>query len=124
MKKLILISALLFSFNGWAEITKLECNAFESIDFTNIVSEHKSEHFEILSIDTDTKEITLNPNDGFERVYEFTEKGKKIYWTDFYPSESILDRYSGEWTRTIIDVDDGSIFLKTRYMCKTIQPLF
>ena len=119
--RIILISALLFSFNGWTEILKLECNAFESMDFTNTVRELKSENFEILSIDTDKKEITLNPNDGFERVYEFTEKGKKIYWTDFYPSESILDRYSGEWTRTIVDVD-GSIFYKTRYICK--RPLF
>ena len=97
MKKLILISALLFSFNGWAEEQGLECVRHKGIatnfTFYNAYIINESEEY-ILIYPTyaDTNIIKYPPEKDFKK-HPIRLSPLWIFWTTIIDREEVSYRF-------------------------------
>ena len=126
MKKIILMSALLFSFNGWAEMLALECKQYFAMGTKkNIPSRLKNVP---LRLETEPRFITINLDE-------------KIWYVGNLEIELVSDP-SGTFYSATFDMNDDKLFMQntlnrltgevtletpvtySKYACKATKPLW
>jgi len=145
MKKLILISALLFSFNGWAEVIYLKCERYH-LSYWNH-DENPFSLFSSLEIDTSTMTLVWE-NKGMTLVWEnkgpynyselrnivsFNSQSNPFPEKDtYYQNYAELDKLTGNLiTESYVhdkitgkETMGGIPEIKQYFICRKLEPLF
>ena len=129
MKKLILTSVLLFSFNAWAEILALECKQILALGTpSNIESKDKTE---LLMLEKEPKFFTINLDKmiwvfGTALQLEIVSDEGIIYRTVKDKRTILNNGFGFEWTvnRLTGEVTSETPVTFVRYACKKVKPLW
>ena len=120
MKKLIFISALLFSFNGWTKTIDMSCESYSMYRSLGEVFDKKN--YVSLLIEPDAKKIILNSRMRYSYEEEPYPYDQVIKFID--PIQQIrLNKVTGELVISQ-EAEDGSLLSVDRYICKVVKPLF
>ena len=120
MKKIILISALLFSFNGWAETIEMSCESYSLYNSLGEIFDKKA--YVSLLIEPDAKTVILNSGMKYsyeEEPYPYDQVIKFISLIQ----QIKLNKVTGELVISR-EAEDGSLVSIDRYICKVVEPLF
>lgn len=128
--KLILIIGILLSTSLWANEVRLSCKAYSYFD-SRIIPPYEQKELErrtaSLLINTETKKVTYSGQ--FIEEFDYKEEGNSITFdtaSSGYrrPIFFKLDRVSGEFSKTRINLDNGYRLEDTDFRCERKKALF